>query len=597
MPQVPYSPIPDVRPTSQGTPALEPRAPAAAFGTNVAEAIGSVGGDLEKAGGEIFTRAMAMQDLNNRADADKAVTDYVVQMGLKHADFSAKQGRDAVNAFPDYMKDIQQLREQFGTNLNPMARKLYDTESRGQMARTIFNGAGHAATQNKQWLIENGNAQIDLAAKTASDDPNSDQLYEQQVQRAKDSATYVASLHGFGPDTPFAQDKTQKAVSQITLTRILTMARTEPTKAMELYKQLEGNLNGPDKIHAETAVWGQTRSVGSANIAQKIFSEGFDDQGKQTVSIQDMIDKGKQEADKLMPGDTVLQKAVEQNIRIMNTRKIQTDKLGDWEADQQIRDIIQAHPEITTEQQLRALPEARQILDGLNFKGRGIDTPGYIHRYLESKFKEVNDEKFYQLKAIASRNRDQFLDIDFTKEGLDQKHIDILNGIRKQLIKKPDDDPKLRNALTWMRGAHGAELQALGIFNRDRNNPEDFDKYAGTMLQAIEAWSAANNNKTPGFKDITEEIGPQIIKQNVTKGWLWDSQTPTFKLEPPDDFINKVQKKFPQRTVEDIQKDYTAFMFQKLFGATVSPEEVPGARSKTTGDQAVTNKPEVPFSQ
>lgn len=596
MPQVPYSPVPDVRPSGQGAPALNVPTSGAAFGTTVAEAVKGVGGEFEKVSGEIFQRAMALQDLKNRTEADQASAKFTENMGLKHAQFSSLQGEDAVKALPGYMKDLHETRDQGGADLNPMARKLYDTETRNQAARTIFNAAGHAATQNKQWMINNADAQIKLGSKTVADNPDDDNLYNNQLAKAKGDSQYLASLHGYGVDSPYAKLKEQESVSQITLFRLLSKAKDEPMAAMDMFKALKGNLTGPDLLHAETAIMGAQRSVGSANIAQSVFDTMYDQDGKQVKSLVDAEKEVRDKATQFSPKDNLLANHAIRTLQTLNTQRFQAEKIGDWEAGQKIRELIQSHPEITTEQQFRALPEARAVLDGMHFKGRGIDAPKMIHNYINSRFEEVNEENYYKLKSMAQRNRAAFLDIqDFADRNevgpLNVKQVDSLNEYRKKLIRNPDDDPHLRNAMNWMRGEHGAELQALGIYGRDKNNPDDYDKYSGAMLQAIDAWKT-ENKRAPGFKDIVNEIGPQVIKQQTVPGRFWGTnQTPTFKMEPPVDFIDKVRKKFPGRSEDDLRKDYTGYVFQKMFGATVSSDKITG------GDNAVTNAPQIPQSK
>lgn len=581
MPQVPYSPVPDIRPSGQGAPAMGVSTPGAAFGTNVAEAIKGVGGELDKVGGEIFQRAMALQDLNNRTQADQATSNFVEQMGLKHAQFGALQGEDAVKALPAHMQDIHELRDQLGADLNPMARKLYDTETRNQAARTIFNAAGHAATQNKQWMISNADAQIKVDSKTVADNPDDDKLYNDQLEKAKGNATYLASLHGFGADSPYADDKAKEAISKITLFRLLSKAKDEPMAAMEMYKQLKGNLYGPDLLHAETAVMGAQRSVGSANIAQTVFSTMYDENGKQIKSLTEAEKEVGDKATEFSPKDPLMKNHAIRTLQTLNTQKFQAEKIGDWESGQQIREIIQNHPEITTEQQLRTLPEARAVLDGLNHKGRGIDAPKMIHNYINSRFEEVNDENFYKMKSLALHDREAFLGIDDfadrEKVGpLNVKQVDQLNQLRAKLIKSPEDDPHLRNALTWMKQAHGDMLHTLGIDLRDKNNPEDFDKYSGALLQAIDVWKQNNGGKTPGFKEITDDIGPQVLKQQTVPGkWWGTNQVPTFKMEPTADFIDKVKKKNPAIGEDDIRKNYTGYVFQQMFGSAATKPKVP----------------------
>src|SRR5207237_421186 len=90
----------------------------------------------------------------NHSEAQQADADYMARAGELHAAFSARQGKDAVDAYPQYMEDLRKARTDIGSGLsNPMSQKLYDAQSLSTMGRTIFNGAGHAATQNKVYAI------------------------------------------------------------------------------------------------------------------------------------------------------------------------------------------------------------------------------------------------------------------------------------------------------------------------------------------------------------------------------------------------------------------------------------------------------------
>lgn len=602
MPQVPYSPVPDVTPTQQGPGPMRIETPGAAFGTNVAAAVESVGGDLNKAGNEIFARAMAIQDLQNRADADKAFQGFVEQQGKIHADFNTLQGEDRAKAYPKYIEDTHSLRNQMGANLNPMARKLYDTESRSQTGRMIFSGAVLAADAQKDFLIKNGEASLQLLAKTVSDNPGDEALYNDSVAKAKQGANYLAGLHGFGVDSEYENLKSKDAVSTITRNRLIALNQDNPAKAMEAFERLKGNLLEKDKDYIFSAIQGQNRSIGVANIANDTFTTMYDDTGKQIKSLNQAEGEVRIKAQQLAPNDPVFANRSVNQLRALNTQRFQADKMDDWQAGQQIRDFIAAHPEIKTEQQLRAVPEMAQTLDGMNFKGRGIDTPGYIHRYLDSKFKEVNDETYYQLRGLAISNREQFLDMDFTKEQLNQRQIDALNHYRKSLIEKPGDDPHLKNAMLWMQQTHGQELEALNIARYDKNNPDDYIKYQGAMLQAIEAWKDSNQGRVPGFKDIQNEIGPAVLKKYAQPKWfgMRSEEVPEYRMDIPQDFIDERRKTFPNRTDDMLRRDWNAFMFQQMFGPTVQRGDK-GDKALAGTDNAVTNappvKPSVPMSQ
>jgi len=129
MPTVPGL-TPDQVPSPQGTPEVSVSTPIEAFGGAVAHAISGLGGAVEQSSDKIWQRATEFQDLQNRAEVDKADAAYMEKAGLLHAQFSARQGQDAVQAFPKYIQDLKDERERIGGTLtNQMTQKMYDSQT------------------------------------------------------------------------------------------------------------------------------------------------------------------------------------------------------------------------------------------------------------------------------------------------------------------------------------------------------------------------------------------------------------------------------------------------------------------------------------
>src|SRR5882762_4292072 len=149
MPQVPGL-VPTATPSMQGTSELNVNVPTDAFGGAVGHALSGLGNAVEGAGDKIWQRAMEMQNLQNETDAKNADSQYMMEAGKLHADFSALEGTQAKEAYPKYMEDLQNKRTEIRAGLsNNMAMKMYDGSSLSTMGRSIFNGAGHAAQQMK----------------------------------------------------------------------------------------------------------------------------------------------------------------------------------------------------------------------------------------------------------------------------------------------------------------------------------------------------------------------------------------------------------------------------------------------------------------
>src|SRR5262245_40562454 len=167
MPEVPYQPYATQRPTEQGPGGIHVSTPPAAFGENIAAALGQFGaavgrfGEVEKhVGDEIFARATALQNLRNETEAKEADAQYIIKAGQLHAEYNALEGKNRVDAFPKYQQDLQEARQQIRGGLsNDMARRMFDASALSVMAHSIFNGAGAAATANKQYVHGALNAQ------------------------------------------------------------------------------------------------------------------------------------------------------------------------------------------------------------------------------------------------------------------------------------------------------------------------------------------------------------------------------------------------------------------------------------------------------
>ena len=153
MPQVPYQPFPSVGPSEAGTPGLRVQPPGAAFGTDIAQAVSHLGQVAEHAGNEVFSRAIALQDVQNQSDARDAVTKLTLQTARLEAEFNASEGATAgPEALTAHIQRLSDLREQIRGQLKtPIAEKYYMQESQNWFQRNVFNAAGHSATQTKRY--------------------------------------------------------------------------------------------------------------------------------------------------------------------------------------------------------------------------------------------------------------------------------------------------------------------------------------------------------------------------------------------------------------------------------------------------------------
>lgn len=286
MPQVPYSGVPDVAPEDNPTPRYTAETPIAAFGGATAQALTELGSSFGQVGNELWSRAEAMQQLKNQSDANKAAADYQEQAGQKHADFSALQGKDAVTAYPDYIKDLKQTRENIsGTLTNPMAQKMFESESLSIQGRTIFNGAGHAAAENKSYAIGAAASRVQASRNAALVDPTDEKAFQEHLDTTKQETTAQWALKGADQDT--IDNAVHKATSDLYYDRIQGLARQQPFAAEKMLSDAtkDGKINGEDIGKLTAIVRDATHTVGARNISHEVMSGSDLSWGAKPVSM------------------------------------------------------------------------------------------------------------------------------------------------------------------------------------------------------------------------------------------------------------------------------------------------------------------------
>ena len=272
MPQVPYNPVPDVSPTTETTPGFRLDTPGAAFGTNVGEAMQHLGATVGTVGNEMFSRAIALQELHNQTEANEKYSDFVEQQGRLHYEFGAKLGKNAVDGLDPYIEQSRALRDQIsGSMSNPAARRFFDTESRNVLARNINAAGSHAAEQNKVWQVQTNRAVNGANANAVHVDPRDPQLFQNSLD-AVDKTVDNEVANGFLSEGPIAEYERGIRKSNVWLERVRGTAKIAPTEAKMVMEAgiRDGGLRGDDIDKARDFVNRQFTLVGSRNVSHNI---------------------------------------------------------------------------------------------------------------------------------------------------------------------------------------------------------------------------------------------------------------------------------------------------------------------------------------
>lgn len=579
MPRVPYTSVSEAGLQSQATPSLSVNAPAGAFGAEVAQALGQLGGQIEKSSDEIFARAVAMQTVENESMAREADVKFMEEAGLLHAEYSSLQGKDKVAAYPTYIENLKATREKIkGSLSNPAVQRMYDAQTAGTIGRTIFSGAGEAATASRQYATQTAAAQMELDTKAVEDDPNDDVLFQSKLRRVQENAAELAALKGLDPDGPQARLVALEATSKLQAQRILGMAKTDPFKAGEWLDKSAGRLTVADKLRVEAVVQTQRRSIGSANIARDTLASGLGDVENPPKTLDEMEAEARRKAKALSPNDPLIEEQAATTLRTLY-RADKYDKRQQELTDQQTVLTSIASGGIRTEQDLRADPAVSAAMDRLPKQAR-MAIPGQINSFNAARDKATNQETFIRLYGLSNNDVEAFLNTDVTKEKLSQQDMRTLLRRQQQYKERISEDPRVGRAMGWMRGSFGAQMEALGVYSRTADNKDEYDKLTGTVQSALDTFME-DNKRPPTGKEFNEQIAPEILKQRTVPGKLfgnlWPSKQPFYAQEVPDSFKEKITQEVVAAggetpTPEQIYKAYVRAEWIRLYGKKETPK-------------------------
>lgn len=332
MPQIPYTGVQSVSPQLDPTPRFQVDASPAVFGVNVAQAIEGMGKTVDGVGNEIFARGMAMQDLYNHSTAQQADADYMQKTGELHAQYSSLQGKQAVDAYPQYIKDLQKARTDIRDQMpNDMAAKMFDSTSLSTMGRTIFNGAGHAATENKSYSISAANGRIAASNDQALAQPADDVAFKQGLTDVEAQTRFKAQAQGWAPEAE--TEAVAQAKSGLWSQRIQGLAKSQPLAADKMLKDgvASGDIRGEDIGKLTNLVQSANHTVGARMISHEVMTgagnrwgEGEVDLGQAKMAIS-KIESGSPEGNYSLIGPQTKSMGV-----ALGRYQVMSANLPDW---------------------------------------------------------------------------------------------------------------------------------------------------------------------------------------------------------------------------------------------------------------------------
>ena len=274
MAQVPYTGIPETAPQMDATPTVHADVSASAFGASTAQGLSGLGHGLEKAGGELWTRAIALQTLDQQTKALNASADAADKISDVYAQYSTLEGREAMAALPKFKQQVIDIHKQIGEGLeSDYARKQYMQESRSMQTRVFFSAAKHAGDQFKHYLTGSSQASIEAARRTVGTLPDDDGVYQSALKTNESQAKTMGQLKGWSDEQ--TKNFLDQANSATVVSRAQALAEKDPVAAQRFLEKATGKglVSGDDAAKMTHYIRSQKNNV-MARVEGAKFMEG-----------------------------------------------------------------------------------------------------------------------------------------------------------------------------------------------------------------------------------------------------------------------------------------------------------------------------------
>lgn len=537
MPQAPLSPTVDS--TSGGNPNVSVAAPVEAFGGAVGHALSSLGDQVQHSSDQLWQRAVELQNLENETNAKRADTEYMTKAGMLHAQFSSLEGLAAKEAYPKYIKDLQDSRTSVRGSLNnPMAQKMYDASSLNFMGRSIFNGAGHAAQQTKVASVNASKSRVQTLTDNIGANPEDEEGFQRSVKSIQAETESQGKQGGWSEDQIKATSDSN--VSSAVATRITSLSRSDPFAAQSMYDNAVKikALSPVDASRVQASIQTQSRQAIPRGISSEVNAD-LDHPAPEGVpekSLEDRIAEAQSKAEPYTKNDLLLPDFVKQRVIADYNRSKAIQRDFNQRNEQTIAGALMTGnkegilPKSVDELKL-INPEVSAAWDSLK--------PTTQRKYMAAMAHNANGDKvawtnetlgnYQKLKGMAVDDPVAFLAKDVISEQMPAAGKRELINQQLRLRQQSETDPRVGRALQVLT----PDLQAAGLNKKD--NAEGYYQFVGAMQDALDDFNRGNPGKTPKVEEI-RTMGARLMQEQVTsKGWLWDSKSPTYALPVPEE--------------------------------------------------------------
>jgi hypothetical protein len=232
-------------PSIESIPLVTPQAdrPGVSFG-GAEQATQELAGAVSGLGEGLKNQADFIQDVRNENTARDASVNLGARMGQIWSDYSQKEGKAAVDAYPDFVGQLQAARKDALDGAPNLAvQNMLGQQATYMVDRWQIAGGTHQAEGMKQWTSQSYLGTLEDASNQAAHSWTDPDFVGGQLARGTDAAKSLSALHGEDAETATAN--AAKAADQVLEPAIKTAAATNPTAAQALLTKYGPSMSGP----------------------------------------------------------------------------------------------------------------------------------------------------------------------------------------------------------------------------------------------------------------------------------------------------------------------------------------------------------------
>lgn len=542
---------------SGGLPTQRSSVTAFSEGGGLAQGLEAIGKSTGQFSDQLTANAVAFQQQDNKAAVDDAFVGYLNKVNdyqyNPEGGYFTKLGKDAVDAYPQALKDLTQLRDDASATLSNKAAQLeFDSASRRQLSYSLSDMARHAATERKSWLVGTSEARVKAAQNTSALNAFSDDQFNDTLVQIEGENQKQGQLRGWSPEQ--VQGKIAQDTSEAWKMRIDRVTNLDPAAGRALYEKAQPQLTAVDSANIDHF----TKSALVPQQARVIADSSYQPTtGNPEDALPAALDRASELAESTRPGDAVFAAAVETQVRTKVARDVAAFHAVQRDSVQFFQGQVNQAEEaghIPTLDELTSSPDGKAawgamqptsqkaFLNQLRVMAQGPRglTPENITRYQSLMGQSYTDPKTFANIDVAH-------DASLTMGQRNQ----IMNRQRVVVNRKPLNENVTR-ALSVLSA--NQLIQTNWPTAADKATP-DYQSFVGGLENKLDAFNVVHGRQA-NDSDI-KKMGQDLLLEKKSGGFLGLFQSSTKSYQVPQSF----------------RDDYAA-RFKKAGGGTPSEEQI-----------------------